>query len=368
MNIGIPREIKDQEGRVSMTPASVHQLVDAGHDVLVETGAGLGAGFPDREYTEAGARLGNAAQAWDRELVIKVKELLEAEYAFLRGQILFTYLHLAAAPLALTQTLLQSNTTAIAYETLEDSHGHLPLLAPMSAVAGNVAALMGAYYLARNHGGSGVQLGQVLGVHHGKVFIIGDGVVGCHAARSAYGLGASVVVAGLDPRKGERMRADIGERLEFVISSPETIARHAREADLLVGAVLRPGARAPHVVSEEVVKTLRPGSVIVDVSIDQGGCIETSRPTSHSDPVYTTHGITHYCVTNMPGAYPRTSARALSEAVLPYALRLAGQGLQALRGDAGFGKALNVYQGHITYRPVAESLGLLEQFQPASFI
>ncbi len=368
MNIGIPREIKDQEGRVSMTPASVRQLVDAGHDVLVETGAGLGAGFPDREYVEAGARLGSAAQAWDRALVIKVKEPLEAEYAFLRGQILFTYLHLAAAPLALTQTLLQSNTTAIAYETLEDSHGHLPLLAPMSAVAGNVAALMGAYYLARNHGGSGVQLGQVLGVHHGKVFIIGDGVVGWHAARSAYGLGANVVVAGLDPRKGERMRADIGERLEFVISSPETIARHAREADLLVGAVLRPGARAPHVVSEEVVKTLRPGSVIVDVSIDQGGCIETSRPTSHSDPVYTTHGITHYCVTNMPGAYPRTSARALSEAVLPYALRLTSQGLQALRDDAGFGKALNVYQGHITYRPVAESLGLLEQFQPASFI
>jgi alanine dehydrogenase len=368
MKIGIPREIKDQEGRVAMTPAGVRRLVEAGHEVLVESGAGQGAGFSDQEYIEAGARLCMAEQAWDRELVLKVKEPLPSEYEFLRAQMLFTYLHLAAAPRDLTETLLQRNTTAIAYETLEDGSGLLPLLAPMSAIAGNMAALMGAYYLARSHGGSGVQLGQVLGVHHGRVFIIGDGVVARHAASSAYGLGADVVVAGLDPHKGERMRREIGERLEFVISTPASIAQYAREADLLVGAVLRHGARAEYVVSESVVKTMRPGSVIVDVSIDQGGCVETSRPTSHSSPVYEAHGVIHYCVTNMPGAYPRTSTHALSEAVLPYALRLAGQGLQALRDDAGFGKALNTYQGNLTSRPVAESLGMLEQYRPAGLI
>jgi len=368
MKIGIPKEIKNQEGRVAMTPAGVRQLVAAGHEVLVEAGAGLGSGFSDQEYLDAGAFLGTAAQAWDRELVLKVKEPLEPEYGFLRGQILFTYLHLAGAPRLLTEALLQSNTTALAYETLEDDQGLLPLLAPMSAVAGNMAALVGAYYLAHHHGGSGVQLGQVLGVHHGKVFIIGDGVVAWHAASSAYGLGAEVVVAGLDARKGERMRREIGARLEFVISTPAAIARYAREADLLVGAVLRHGARAEYVVSEEVVKTMRPGSVIVDVSIDQGGCIETSRPTSHSNPVYETHGVVHYCVTNMPGAYPRTSTQALSAAVLPYALRLANQGLPALRDDAGFGQALNTYQGRLTSRPVAEALGLLEQFRPVGLI
>jgi len=227
-----------------------------------------------------------------------------------------------------------------------------------------MAALMGAYYLARSQGGSGVQLGQVLGTRHGKVLIIGDGVVAHHAAKSAYGLGATVFVAGLDRRKGERMRREIGADLNYLLSNPEAIALHAREADLLVGAVLQRGAKADFVISEEMVKTMRPGSVIVDVSIDQGGCIETSRPTSHSSPVYVTHDVIHYCVTNMPGAYPRTSTLALTEAVLPYALRLADRGLAALREDEGFAKALNTHEGFITCRPVAEALGLSESFRP----
>jgi alanine dehydrogenase len=363
MKIGIPKEIKDQEGRVALTPAGVRRFVESGHTVLVEEGAGLGSGFSDREYIEAAARLCGAAAAWDSELVLKVKEPMEAEYGYLKDQILFTFLHLAGVPRALSETLLRRKTTAIAYETLEDSEGSLPLLAPMSAIAGNMAALMGAYYLARSQSGNGVQLGQVLGTRHGKVLIIGDGVVAHHAARSAHGLGANVFVAGLDSQKGESMRHEIGKDLTFFISTPETIAQHAREADLLVGAVLRRGAKADFVVSEDVVRSMHPGSVIVDVSIDQGGCIETSRPTSHSSPVYETHGVIHYCVTNMPGAYPRTSTLALTEAVLPYALRLADKGLQALREDEGFGKALNTYRGFITYQPVAEDLGLPEQYR-----
>jgi alanine dehydrogenase len=366
MKIGIPKEIKDHEGRVALTPAGISRFVDSGHTVLVEESAGLGSGFSDQEYIEAGARLCNAEQAWDSELVLKVKEPLEAEYGYLKNQILFTFLHLAGVPRALTETLLQRKTTAIAYETLEDSEGSLPLLAPMSAIAGNMAALMGAYYLARSQGGEGVQLGQVLGTRYGKVLIIGDGVVAHHAARSVYGLGANVFVAGLDSRKGESMRREIGKELAFFISTPETIARHAHEADLLVGAVLRRGAKADFVVSEDVVKSMRPGSVIVDVSIDQGGCIATSKPTSHSSPVYEVHGVIHYCVTNMPGAYPRTSTLALTEAVLPYALRLADRGLEALREDEGFGKGLNTYRGFITCQPVAEALGLPEQYRPFS--
>ena len=364
MKIGIPKEIKDQEGRVALTPTAVRQLVQGEHEVRVEQGAGLGSGFADAEYLAAGARLVEAKAAWDSELVIKVKEPLHAEYGYLKGQILFTFLHLAGVPKALTERLLETKTTGIAYETLEDAQGALPLLAPMSAVAGNMSALMGAYYLARFRGGSGVQLGQVLGKRHGDVLVIGDGVVAYHAARSAHGLGANVTVAALDLKKAERMHSEIGQDLIVVESSPETIARHARESDLLIGAVLRRGAKADFVVSESVIKSLRPGSVVVDVSIDQGGCIETSRPTSHSDPVYETHEVIHYCVTNMPGAYPRTSTLALTEAVLPYALRLADHGLEALQDDPGFAKALNTCRGFITCQPVADDLGLKAHFRP----
>ncbi|BBL71380.1 alanine dehydrogenase [Methylogaea oryzae] len=366
MKIGVPKEIKDQEGRVAMTPAGARRFAEAGHTVCIESGAGSGSGFADQEYLDAGARLGDAAAAWDNELVLKVKEPLESEYGYLQGQMLFTYLHLAGVTRTLTEVLLRQGTTAIAYETLEDSAGRLLLLAPMSAIAGNMAASIGAYYLARTQGGKGVQLGEVLGVRHGRVLIVGDGTVAQHAAQSAYGLGAQVAVAGLDPAKGETLRGKTGKDLEFFLSTPEAVAAHVKEADLVIGAVLRHGARADFVVTEAMVKTLAPGSVVVDVSIDQGGCIATSRPTSHSHPTYQLHGVTHYCVTNMPGAYPRTSTLALTEAVLPYALRLASRGLQAMKGDEGFGKALNACQGWITYKPVAEALGLMERYRAYS--
>ena len=364
MKISIPREIKDQEGRVGMSPAAVKQLIAAGHSVRVESGAGSGSGYSDGEYADAGAEICGVREAWDSELVIKVKEPLESEYGYLGRQILFTYFHLAGVPRSLTETLLERKTTAVAYETLEDGNGRLPLLAPMSAVAGNMAAMVGAYYLGRPQGGLGVQMGKVLGIRHGKVLIIGDGVVAYHAAKSAHGMGTKVSLAGMDPAKGEHMAEEFGEGFAFFRSTPEAIAERARQTHLLIGAVLRPGARADFVVSEAVVKTMRPGSVIVDVSIDQGGCVETSRPTSHSAPVFRRHDVIHYCVTNMPGAYPRTSTLALTAATLPYALRLADRGMDALRDDPGFAKALNTYRGYLTYRPVADDLGLPERFRP----
>lgn len=363
MKIGIPKEIKDNEGRVALTPAGAASLVQLGHQIAVQEGSGLGSGFSDADYLKAGARLCAAEEAWGADLVIKVKEPLESEYGYLKNQLLFTYLHLAGVPRSLTDALLDGNTSAIAYETLEDASGRLPLLAPMSAVAGNMAALVGAQYLARSHGGKGVQLGEVLGIRHGKVLIIGDGVVGVHAAKSARGLGAKVVVAGLDAEKGVRMRREIADDIVFVQSEPDAIARHAADADLVVGAVLRKGAKADWVVTEEMVKSMRPGSVIVDVSIDQGGCIETSRPTSHSAPVYELHGVTHYCVTNMPGAYPRTSTLALTSATLPYVTTLAEKGLDGLREDRGFGRALNAHEGYLTCLPAAEALGMTDRYR-----
>ena len=363
MKIGVPKEIKDEENRVALTPAGARALVDAGHEVRVEAGAGLGSGFLDTEYVAAGARLVGVEEAWDAELVLKVKEPLESEYGHLKDQILFTYLHLAGAPRGLAEALLAKRTSALAYETLEDARGRLPLLAPMSAVAGNMAVTVGSYYLARFNGGRGTQLGSVLGTRHGKVVVIGDGVVGRHAARTAAAMGAHTYIGGYEERLPE-IRAEISDSVDFFLSSAENIAMHLSDADLVVGAVLVTGARAPRVVTEEMVKGMPRGSVIVDVSIDQGGCIETSRPTSHSAPVFERHGVIHYCVTNMPGAYPRTSTLALNSATLPYVLRLADRGLSALRGDTGFAKALNTYQGYITCRPVAEALGLEDRYRP----
>ena len=348
MKIGVPKEIKDMESRVALTPDGVARLCGSGHGVIVEEGAGVGSGFADRDYLAAGARIGKVEDAWDADLVVKVKEPLNSEFRFLHRQMVFTFFHLAGGAPELTQALLDSGTTAIAYETLEDAEGHLPLLAPMSAVAGNMASLMGAYYLGRTQGGKGVQLGEVLGTRHGRVLIIGDGVVGFHAARTAYGLGATVTVAGLDAEKADRMRAAIGADLGFFLSEPRAIADELRRTDLLIGAVLIRGAKAEFVVTRDMVKNLEPGSVVVDVSIDQGGCIETSRPTSHSDPVYREEGVIHYCVTNMPGAYPRTSTLALTDATFPYVAMLADQGVEALRGATGLGRSLNVYRGHIT--------------------
>jgi alanine dehydrogenase len=357
MRIGIPKETKNNENRVGLTPHGVAALRGRGHEVFVERGAGLGCGFADADYAAAGAALGAAGEAWDRDLVIKVKEPLEPEYPRLRGQIVFTYFHLAGAPLQLTEALLKSRTTAIAYETIEDARGRLPLLAPMSAVAGAMAPLVGAYYLAKFNGGRGTLLATVLGVAHGKVVIVGDGVVGRHACDAASGLGAAVVVLGLSPRRAREFERP-GARIRYLTSTAENIARELPDTDLLIGGVLRHGARAPHVVTEEMVKKMPAGSVIVDVSIDQGGCVETSRPTSHSHPVFVVHGVTHYCVTNMPGAFPRTSTLALTDATLPYALTLADRGIAAAADDPGLAKGVNTHAGRVTYRAVADALGL----------
>ncbi len=363
MIIGVPKEIKDKENRVALTPTGAKQLCASGHSVLVEHDAGIGAGFADTEYIAAGARIVPVAAAWDTNLVLKVKEPLAREYDFLGNQLLFTYLHLAGAPVELTERLLAANTTALAYETLEDATGRLPLLAPMSGVAGNMAVTMGSYYLARFNQGKGTQLGRVLGERHGKVVVIGDGTVGRHAARVAWGMGSRVLIFGRHPERRAAIAKEISPEVEYLLATPESLGSHLVEADLLVGAVLRAGGKAAHVVSEEMVRAMQPGSVIVDVSIDQGGCIATSRPTSHSEPVYIKHGVIHYCVTNMPGAYPRTATLALTNATLPHILLLANHGLAAFSGDKGRAKAINTCRGHITCLPVAEDLGLMGQYR-----
>jgi alanine dehydrogenase len=364
MQIGVIKEIKDQENRVALTPAGAAALIQAGHAVYVEAGAGLGSGFPDAAYQAAGASVVAGDAAWEAELIVKVKEPLAPEYRYLKGQMVFTYFHLAGVSQALTDALLRARVTAVAYETVEDRAGKLPLLAPMSAVAGTMAPVVGSYYLAKYNHGKGMLLGAVLGQRYGKVVVIGDGVVGRHAAKAADGMGAQVVLVGRHPEGEAQWHRDISVHVQYVASSPEAISRHLVDADLVVGAVLVPGAKAPSLVTDAMVRRMQPGSVIVDVSIDQGGCIETSRPTSHSDPVYEQHGVIHYCVTNMPGAYPRTSTLALTSATLPYVLQLANGGIAALRYDEGFGKGVNTYQGALTSRPVAEALGLLPQYKP----
>jgi len=362
MQIGVVKEIKNEEHRVALTPAGAEALVRAGHQVLIQEGAGRGAGFTDSAYAAAGAKAVPVAQAWNTGLVLKVKEPLESEYPYLGNQILFTYLHLAGVTRSLTEALLKAETTAIAYETVEDGDGRLPLLAPMSAVAGNMAVTMGNSYLARFNHGKGVLLGRLMDQRHGKVVIIGDGLVGRHAAGVAAGMGANVFICGRHPERLAGLKREIPGDLRFFLSTPENIAAHLEDADLVVGAVLLPGARAPHVVTEEMVRRMEAGSVIVDVSIDQGGCVETSRPTSHANPVFEKHGVIHYCVTNMPGAYPRTSTIALTTATLPYVMRLAEKGVQALKEDPGLAKGLNTCRGRLTCRPVAEALGLLPVF------
>lgn len=362
MQIGVPREIKDRENRVALTPEGAAQLVAAGNDVRVERGAGVGSGFSDEQYSEAGARIVDTAGAWSGDLVLKIKEPLPQEYGYLGANLLFTYLHLAGVDPALTGALLDAGTTAIAYETVEDDSGALPLLAPMSAIAGNMAITMGNHYLARHNGGRGIQLAEVLGKRNGQVMVIGLGAVGQHAARMASAMGAEVCVVGRPGRDEEWAASHPMGGMQFVESSPENIARHITGMDLVVGAVLRVGEKAPHVVSADMVKSMRPGAVIVDVSVDQGGCVETTRPTSHSDPVFTEYGVVHYCVTNMPGAYPRTATHALTERTLPYVLRLAENGQAALAADPGFGKGINTRGGKITCRAVAQALGRMDDY------
>ena len=365
MKIGVPKEIKDKENRVALTPDGAKQLVSNNHSVFVEKNAGVGSGFSDEEYSKNGTKIVSTEEAWDNDIVIKVKEPLENEYKFLKeNQILFTYLHLVGVTKTLTDALLKAKTTGIAYETVEDSYHRLPLLAPMSAVAGNMSVQIGAYYLAKFNNGKGMMLGEVMNHFYGKVVIIGDGVVGRHAAKTAYGLGSNVFLFGRHEERMDHLKDIIGKNAHVMISTPENVAEHVKDADLVVGAVLVTGAKAPWVVTEEMVKTMQPGSVIVDVSIDQGGCIETSKPTKHSDPVFVKHGVTHYCVTNMPGAYPRTSTIALTNATLPYLLKLANNGFgKSIKNDSGFAKGVNTHNGFLTYRPVAEALKLENNFR-----
>jgi alanine dehydrogenase len=362
VRIGVPKEVKDGENRVGLTPEGATTLIEDGHELIVESGAGLGCNFTDDEYQAAGAILGAAKDAWATDLVVKVKEPLEAEYAHFSGQIVFGYFHLAGAPRSLTIALLDSGTTALAYETVEDAEGRLPLLAPMSAVAGSMAPLMGSYYLAKFNGGRGTLLGSVLGKSHGRVAIVGDGVVGRHACDVAAALGAQVVVFGIIPEHAAQFESHPAVR--YAASTPDNLARTLPGVDLHIGAVLRAGARAPHVVSEAMVASMPQGAVIVDVSIDQGGCIATARPTSHSQPVFNAHGVVHYCVTNMPAAYPRTSTYAFSAATLPYVRRVAAGGLAAVAADPGLRRGLNTYGGYVGHPAVAEALDLTDRYRP----
>ena len=358
MKIGVIREIKDRENRVALTPDGAGSLIAAGHQVLVEENAGIHSGFTNQEYESKGAVIVATALAWKADLVLKVKEPLEPEYPYLSDNLLFTYLHLAGVPKALTSALLRAGTTAIAYETVEDKFGKLILLAPMSAIAGNMAATVGAWYLARFNDGKGVQTGRILGDRHGKVMVLGNGIAGQHAAVTADGMGANVFIFGRDRMKFQQIEKTISSNMQFVLSTPENIDEHIRDADLVVGAVLLAGAKAPWLVTEEMVKRMQPGSVIVDISIDQGGCIETSRVTSHSDPVFVRHGVIHYCVSNMPGAYPRTSTIALTNATLPYVLQLANREKAVFREDGGFARGVNTCKGFVTCKAVAEALDL----------
>ena len=362
MKIGVPREIKANENRVALTPGGAKALAEAGHSVLVQTGAGTGSGFSDEAYAEAGAQLVSADATWETDLVLKVKEPLEQEYHCLGEQMVFTYFHLAGVSQTLTETLLEHRTTAIAYETVEDEQGKLPLLAPMSAVAGNMAVTMGNYHLAHFNNGKGVLLSRIFTQRYGKVVIIGDGVVGRHAARAADALGANAYLVGRHRERIPELKREISPDLHYVLSESDNIAAELRDADLVIGAVLRRGGRAPHIVSESMVQNMQPGSVIVDVSIDQGGCVETSRPTTHSAPVYQKHRVIHYCVANMPGAYPRLSTLALTNATLPYALKLADSGLDALYADQAFARGVNTHAGHITCKAVAEALELMDRY------
>jgi alanine dehydrogenase len=359
MKIGVVKEIKSDEYRVALTPAGARELVGRGHDVTVETGAGDGSAFSDDQYRAVGAGVGSTDDAWAAELVLKVKEPLPEEYGSLRdGQVLFTYLHLAASE-ELTRALVESGAACVAYETVETANGALPLLAPMSEIAGRLSAQAGAYFLEKPLGGRGLLLGGVAGVAPGRVLIIGGGIVGYNAAVIAIGLGANVTIL---ERSVDRMRhldEILSGRVSLVMSSTLQLEESVREADVVIGAVLIPGARAPKLITREMLTTMKTGAVFCDVAIDQGGCAETSKPTTHTDPVYVVEGVTHYCVANMPGAVPITSTKALTNATLPYVEAIAEDGLaEAVARDPALAKGVNVLDGKVTYEAVAEAHGL----------
>ena len=357
MRIGVAKEIKTDEYRVALTPAGALELIRRGHDVLIESGAGVGSAFADAAYENVGARVGSRDDVWNEsELLLKVKEPIEQEYPRLReGLVLFTYLHIAADE-RLTRALVESGVTAVAYETVETDDGRLPLLAPMSEIAGRLAAQAGAYFLEKPLGGRGLLLGGVPGVAPGRVLVIGGGIVGYNAAVIAIGLGANVTIL---ERSIDRMRhldEILSGRVSLVMSSSLQIAESIKEADVVIGAVLIPGARAPKLITRKMLVDMKDGSVFCDVAIDQGGCAETSRPTTHTDPVYVVEGVTHYCVANMPGAVPITSTKGLTNATLPYVEAIADHGLrEAVARDHSLALGVNVVDGKITYRAVAEA-------------
>jgi alanine dehydrogenase len=358
MKIGVPKEIKDQEFRVGLAPSSVQVLCTQGHQVSVEMGAGLGSGFIDADYIQAGAQIvPDATSAWGQDLVIKVKEPLSAEYNFLcRDRILFTYLHLAANR-DLTEHLVESGVTAIAYESVETLSGgrvQFPLLAPMSVIAGRLSVQFGARFLERQQGGKGVLLGGIPGVKPGKVIILGGGVVGTEAARIAVGMGAQVTILDVNVNRLAELEGIFGSRVELLYSQSVAIAETVPTADLLIGAVLIPGQRPPTLVKRELVRQMHPGSVIVDVAVDQGGCIETLHPTSHTHPIYVEEGVLHYGVPNMPGAVPWTATQALNNCTLPYVVKLANQGLDAIASDPSLARGLNVKNHQLVHPAVQE--------------
>lgn len=359
MLIGLPNEIKDNENRVGLTPGAVKSLVRRGHRVLVQAGAGVGSSLSDDEYVAAGGEIvPSAGDAWSAEMVVKVKEPIASEYQYLReGLILFTYLHLAADR-PLTEVMLESGVTGVAYETVQTDDNKLPLLMPMSEVAGRMATQVGATYLQATHGGRGVLMGGVPGVAPANVAILGGGTVGANAARVAVGLGARVTVLDISHDRLKYMDDIYRGSLQTRISDEYNIEEVVYEADLVIGAILIPGGRAPWLITRDMLKHMRRGSVIVDVAVDQGGCVETTRPTTHSNPTYVIDGVVHYCVANMPGAVPRTSTFALNNQTMNYTLRLAGEGLEAVRKSLPLQLGLNTHRGMLTYPGVAEAFGL----------
>jgi alanine dehydrogenase len=374
VKIGVAKEIKTDEYRVALTPAGARELVQRGHEVMIENGAGEGSSFADSAYGGAGARIANVDDVWaESELLLKVKEPIASEYGRLReGLVLFTYLHIAADE-PLTRALVDSGIAAVAYETVETDSGGLPLLAPMSEIAGRLAAQAGAYFLEKPLGGRGLLLGGVPGVAPGRVVVIGGGMVGYNSAVIALGLGANVTILERSLDRMRHLEEVLSGRVSLVMSSSLQIEESVREADVVIGAVLIPGAVAPKLITREMVRGMKEGAVLADVAIDQGGCAETSRPTTHSEPVYTVEGVTHYCVANMPGAVPITSTKALTNATLPYAEAIADHGLrEAVARDPALARGVNVLDGKVTYEAVADAHGLdyepLEDVLPLSAV
>ncbi|MEI5924696.1 alanine dehydrogenase [Bacillus sp. TD10] len=361
MRIGIPTEIKNNENRVAMTPAGAVHLVQNGHEVFVQKGAGLGSGFTDEEYVQAGAKLVETAEeAWNQDMVMKVKEPVASEYGYFReGLILFTYLHLAPEP-ELTKALIDNKVVSIAYETVQLDNRSLPLLAPMSEVAGRMSAQIGAQFLEKNKGGKGILLAGVPGVKRGKVTIIGGGQAGTNAAKIAVGLGADITIIDLSAERLRQLDDIFGNQVKTLMSNPYNIAEAVKESDLVIGAVLIPGAKAPKLVTEEMIQSMEPGSVVVDIAIDQGGIFETTdRITTHDNPTYEKHGVVHYAVANMPGAVPRTSTLALTNVTVPYAVQIANKGYKdACLGNTALLKGINTLDGYVTFEAVAEAHGL----------